>query len=277
MKLTSVEIHPSNSSDVAVLSFRDPTANNPYNIKSIVGLDAEAITPKHYKGSGISFYNMSLEDRDVVFKIGLNPRFGEYQSYSDLRDNLYKMISSSRTGKVQIQFKNGAEVVAEIFGFVSRLESPLFEKTQEIQITFNCDQPVLRSPTASVVREDLVGAESDILTINDTVSTAPHGFYFDVKFLAHQGLFRIGDEEGTWFFEVDPSGGFEIDDVFIFSSEQNNKSVYLKRGFIYTPIADKIYPGSVWPILFPGLNRFQINTDLIQWNQVWHYPAYWGV
>lgn len=146
MKLTSIEIHPTGSSEIAVLSFRDPGSVNPYNVKGITGLDAEAIVPKHYKGSGSSnFYHMSLENREIAFRIGLNPRFSEYDTYSDLRDALYKMIASSRTGKLQLQFKNGIEVVAAISGSISKFETPLFDKTPEVQITITCDEPMLKA------------------------------------------------------------------------------------------------------------------------------------
>src|SRR5690349_10437174 len=119
MKLTSIEIHPENSSDVAILSFRDPNTINPYNVKGITGLDADEIVPRSYGGSGsFKFYNLSLLNREIVFKVGLNPRFSDHKSYSDLRDNLYRMISSSRTGKIQIQFKRGTDVIAVISGFV---------------------------------------------------------------------------------------------------------------------------------------------------------------
>lgn len=146
MKLTSIEIHPSGSADVAVLSFRDPAFRNEFSIKGITGLDADQIVPRAYKGSGNSKFNtMSLEGREVVIRIGLNPRFDSYESFSGLRDKLYRIISSSRTGKVQLIFKEGSDVIAALTGFVSKMEAPLFEKTQEVQITFTPDEPMLRA------------------------------------------------------------------------------------------------------------------------------------
>lgn len=154
MKLTSVEIHPENSSNILVLSFRDPRRNNPYNVKTIIGLDADQIVPRFYGVSGNStskFYELSLENREIIVSVELNPNFTDSESYSDLRDELYKMISSSRTGKVQLQFKNGVEVLAAISGFVSKLESPHFERTQTVQITIKCDEPMLKAVTPVVV------------------------------------------------------------------------------------------------------------------------------
>ncbi len=100
---SSVELHPANSSDVCVLSFRDPTHANPYNVKEIIGLDADEIVPRFYGGSGNSkFYNLLLEKREIVIRVELNPKFGEFETFSDLRDKLYRLIASSRTGIIQI-------------------------------------------------------------------------------------------------------------------------------------------------------------------------------
>lgn len=278
MKLTSVELHPTNSSEVAVLSFRDPGAKNPYNVKAITGLDADSIIPRHYTGSGSSnFNNMYLEDRDVVIRIGLNPNFSENKTYSDLRDALYKMIASSRTGKLEMQFKNGTHAVAAISGHVSRIESPLFEKTQEVQITIHCDEPLLKA-IDPVIIEYTAPAGSTNITIEDKLSTAPHGFYFDLQLLTDMDSFTMEDPNDVdWKFEVTPSGGFLEDDRIIFSSEENNKGIWVIREESTTPIADSILPTSVWPVIFPGVNRFKINTSLVTWLEILYYPTYWGV
>ncbi len=105
MRLTSVNIYAPNSNNVINLSFRNPMSQNPYIAKSIVGLDADEITPNFYGISDLSnkkYYNLSLKKRDVVIQIGLNPNFSLGKSYSDLRDDLYKLISSARTGSYSV-------------------------------------------------------------------------------------------------------------------------------------------------------------------------------
>lgn len=276
MKLTSIEIHPVNSSEVAVLSFRDPGATNPYNIRSIVGLDADEIISRYYGASETSkFYNLSLERREIVFKISLNPNFSEFKTYSDLRDDLYKMISSSRTGKIQLQFKNNTDVVAAISGCISKFESPLFEKNQEVILTIKCDEPMLKALDPVVITT---------LTLPNTVvqdekSTAPHGFMFELEVIGNIDSIVISDpDDFSWSFEIIPVGGFLINDVLFFSSEYNNKYLYLIREENIIHLADVITPGSMWPILFPGTNFLLLNhpDDLI-WNNISYYPTYWGV
>lgn len=277
MKLTSVEIHPAGSTNVCVLSFRDPGSANPYNVKAISGLDAEEIVAGYYGGSGTDrFRNLSLRKRDVGVRIGLNPRFDELESYSKLRDDLYKIIASSRTGVVQLQFKNGATVVCAVSGTINRLEAPHFERVQEVQIGIECIDPMLRALTPTIV--PVVGLDPSDTVIQEDLSTAPHGFTFSMEVLADVASFAIGGTDPDWMFEVVPDGGFLDGDILHLSSEYNVKEVYLVRGATTIYLADKIATGSIWPMLFPGDNNFFIENPLSwAWSSISYYPTYWGV
>lgn len=278
MRITSIEFHPANSSDVAVLSFRDPGRQNPYNVKTIVGLDADEIVSRYYGisgGSNSSFYNLTLEQRNLVFRIELNARYGQDETPSDLRDRLYKMIASSRTGLIEIQFKNGTDVIAVISGFIQKLEAAHFTKTPEVQITIDCSDPLLKAPDP--VNVDVVGLLPSLTVIEDTLSTAPHGFVFSMNFLDAMDSFTITDSSDQTF-EIEPVGGFLLDDVLYFSSEHNNKQVFLVRGVDTFYLADAIVPGSVWPIIFPGENEFVCATATdLSWDAISYYPTYWGI
>jgi hypothetical protein len=156
MRVTSVELRPEGSSDVIQLSFRDPRSLNPFQCKSIAPLDADELTPQFYGTSGDStkrYYQMAQKKREPVALIGLNPRFGEPDdsSYSELRDRLYRLIQSSRTGVVQIVFQADGEDVALISGTVSKIKAGHFTATPEVEITFNCSNPMLQSPSRFVL------------------------------------------------------------------------------------------------------------------------------
>lgn len=279
MKITSVELHPANSSDTVVLSFRDPSRANPYLVKAIIGLDADAIIPRYYGVSGNSlkkFYNLSLESRQLAIRMGLNPSFSDNETYSDLRDAIYKIIASSRTGVLDIQFKNGSTVVASISGFVSKLEAPQFNKEQEIQLTLDCKEPMLKAPTATSIATAGLDPASTILT--DSVSTAPHGFKFEMNLVVVASMKITDPTDASWSFEVVPDGGFLVGDVLHFSSELNNKYIYIVRGATTIYLADKISLGSFWPIMFPGANHFAFdNPTMFEWTSISYYNTYWGI
>lgn len=277
MKLTSVEIHPENSSSAVVLSFRDPRRTLPYNVKKIFGLDADEIIPRYYGASGTKkFYQLSLGKRDIVILVELNPNYSASESYSDLRDAVYRMVASSRTGKIQIQFKNGTEVVAGITGTVKKIEAPQFEKTQEVQITVNCDDKMLQALDPDVVV--VAGLNPADTLVQDLKSTAPHGFKFELAITANIANLIISDPNDDWIFTITPIGGFLTGDVLYFSSEVNDKYLYIVRGGVTIHLADVIGPGSIWPILFHGDNHFALThpTNVV-WNAISHFPTYWGV
>lgn len=210
-------------------------------------------------------------------RINLNPRFNLGESYSSLRDDLYKLIASSRTGLVQLQFKNGAAVVAVISGFVTKLESPHFEKNPEVTMTLRCDEPMLKAPTLTNV--DVTALDPAATDIVDNLSTAPHGFFFEVSFVGPQASLSISDpNDPDWEFEIIPVGGFLAGDVLHFSSELNNKYLYIVRGVDTIHLADVITSGSVWPILFPKENTLALSGAAnLDWVSISYYPTYWGV
>jgi hypothetical protein len=279
MKITSVELHPSGSANICILSFRDPSRQNPYNVKGITGLDVEEIVPRYYGGAvgATKFYNLAQSARQITARIGLNPNFGASQSYSVLRDDLYKLIASSRTGLVQVQFKNGTTIVAVISGFVTKFEAPHFEREPEVQITLRCDDPRLMAPTP--VSISVAGLDPALTHILDEASTSPHGFQFDLTFTGATAGIEITDPtDATWSFEVIPAGGFLTGDILHLSSEYNDKQIYITRGVNTIHLADKITPGSVWPLLFPGDNQFSFtNPTTFGWTEISHYPTFWGV
>lgn len=280
MKITSVELHPAGSDFVAVLSFRDPTRQNPYNVKNIAGLDADAIVPRYYgkaTNSNQNFYNLTPLKREPIMRVELNPQFGEGKSYSDLRDDLYKLIASSRTGVVDIQFKNGAVLVAAISGLVTKLEATHFEKNPEVQISFSVEDSMLKAPAP--VNVVVAGLDLADVNIVDPLSTAPHGFDFTLTFLAGLASINISDPtDASWSFVVTPAGGFLINDVLHFSSEPKDKKLYITRGAATIYLADKLAQGSVWPILFPGDNHFgAVAPASLRIDAISYYPTYWGV
>lgn len=279
MRVTSVELHPARSTTVVVLSYRDPTRGNPYNVKEIDGLDADGIVAKFYGVSANSneqFYNLSQDKRDIIVRIGLKPVFAN-QSYSDLRDALYKMIASSRTGLIQLQFKNETGVVAVISGWVQKFEAPQFAKEPVVNITIKTDDPMLKAPDP--VNVNVAGLDPADTLISDLVSTAPHGLDFQMTFSAATATLAITDPlDPSWSFGVTPAGGFLAGDVLHFSSDPKNKALYIVRGIATIYLADVLTPGSIWPVIFPGDNHLAFATPAnMHWTAISYYPTFWGV
>ena len=284
MKITSIDVISSSLTDLINLSFRDPTSQNSYIAKAIVGLDADEISSKFYGVGNVTnnkYYSMSMAKRTLVISILLNPKYELGETPATLRDDLYKGISSSRTGALTLNFKDGTNTVAVIQGFLAKVEATHFSNTPEIQLTVECIDPMFTSP-------DFVDIDLDDITdnlqptITDDVSTAPHGFLFSA--VINQpitGLIVSDAVYPEWSFRL--TYPFLTDDVLYFSSVNNNRYVYISRESQTIHLVDKIAANSMWPVLFPGENTFVItatenyNLDYITWESISHKHTYWGI
>ena len=284
MRVTNVEMQsPTLEEPVDFsLSGNDPTAR--YQVRNIVGLDAEDLIPKFY-GHGLNadsdykYYDFSMKPREIVMNIVLKPQFGINETYSNVRDKLYRSISSTRTGKVALDFKSGATTVSRIYGFISKFEVPYFVRLPEVQLTIKCDDPMFRAINPMVYETSDLPLVNPVI-VGDSLSTAPHGFEMEITFDATSPTLTIQDEatNPNWKFTVTPSGGFLVGDVLHFSSEYSNKYLYLVRAGTTIDLLDKISPSSIWPLIFPGGNTFYfLEIAKFNWNHIQYYACYWGV
>lgn len=262
------------------LAFRDPNSTQPYQVKAIMGLDADEIVPQ-YTGNPTDnaggFYSPVMQKREITFLLGMNPDFDEVSTYSSLRDDIYKLVSRSRTGSVRIDFKLDDDTIAYLTGFVTKIEASYFEKVPAVQVTINCNRdPMLKAPTREIVNVAgvLVGR---IATISDNVSTAAHGFRMAVRFSDDSDMFSLSDETGSyWKFSL--TYEFKAADVLNFSSEFKSKYVYITRSGANIHIAEAIDAISVWPVMLPGENVYKLNSDAgVSLNSMSYVPTYWGV
>jgi hypothetical protein len=281
MRLTNVALY-SNFKEVANLSFKDTNSTNPYQVKKIDGLDADEIVPNFYGTSSVSnvrYNTLSLQPRTIALKISLNPEFALGKTHSDLRDDLYASIASSRTGTVTIKFQNEGDTVAQITGFVSKLTAELFDREPGVSITIDCDDATLKAPTR---QEFNIQGFGNTVTLMDLISTSPHGFRASFAFTDVMAEFSITDPAVEWAFVVDPGTiggdtGFIDEDVLYYSSETDDKYLYLLRGGVEYHLVDRLPLSNIWPILFPKENDLNILEGPWVWNSLDHYPTYWGV
>lgn len=276
MKLTSVELHPDGSSNNLVLSFRDPSGLNPYNVKDIKGLDADEIIPQ-YVGSpgGSPSYHLLQNSRVITLKMGLNPNYSVAQTFSDIRDDVYKMIASSRKGKVQLQFKDHNAVVAVISGHIAKFESERFAMLQEVQLTIFCDTTMLKGPDPIIVDTSTLNPANTF--IMDDLSTAAHGISFAVNIVSNIPSIKLFNPDDLWQFEIVPMDGFLQGDILSLSNE-DEKSLFVLRQSSTIQLSESVTPGSAWPTIFPGDNHFKFEQfTAVSWKAITYYPTYWGV
>ena len=214
MRVTSVDMYSATLEQPISFSLRNPGPLARYQVRAIMGLDAEEIIPKFY-GVGLintpKYYEFSLKPRDVVIRIVLNADYKTDETPSDIRDELYRAISSDKTGNIVLHFKSGGTVVSRIFGFITKFEVPYFAKLPEVQITGRCNDPMFRGVNP-VRYEGLELPSANPVLLPDSLSTSPHGFTMQVTFKASTPSFTIQDVQSNpeWKFKVIPTGGFSV-------------------------------------------------------------------
>lgn len=293
------------------LPFRDRTSQSPYVVKGVYGLDADEIMaqlygtnyPNYYAyGYRPNIYQMVLAKRDLVIRLGLNPKNTNGETYASLRDHLYKAISSSRSGLIVVVLYEDETPVATVQGHITKMEASHFEQRPEAQITIRCVNPMFKALEPVVISDPDFTLESGEglttddgkLIVEDDVSTAPHGAIFVIEILDDVEGFYIHDDPGgaespnRVKFELIPANllirGGVMDDKFVdgdiitINSEPGNTrvTVQFEGAGNHIPIADLVTPDSVWPILFPGVNDLYVSPDA-EVTSVTHTPTFWGV
>jgi len=270
----------SNDKEVATFDTDRPNQRNPYVLKAVDGLDAEQITPKFY-GQGLvsnaNFSSLALEPREVVMRIGLRPNWRAGETPAALRGDLQRAIASNRTGLVQLRFYDDEVVAGVLDGFITKFNAPVSSKDSDVFITVKCENPLIRSMNVTSQMVETVDL-SDTVVINDPVSIAPHGLYLKFTFTGGASSFIMADPGGS------PDWGFEIvypfltgDELYI-SSDEINKYVYRVRSAVALHLADVVALGSIWPIMFPGENEYDIEDDTVLTLDEWYwYETHWGV
>lgn len=279
MRVTSIGLW-ADDEEVGNFSYDDPFSLNPYMLRAVIGLDADDLTPGFYgfgQANGRRFYNIVQGKREIVMRIVLNPNSDLKMSFSQLRDNLYKAISSSRSSTVTVRLSAGATSVAQVEGRIVKFEVPINSQTPELQITVQCTDPTLRAINPVLLeQDDFPNPLTNPIEITDGISTAPHGVELEFEITSAISQFRLRSEDSDWFFEV--VYDFEIGDILRISSLSTLKEVRVIRSSVDTFLGDKINPASVWPVLFPGSNKiFLDQVASVDMVYAVFWPVYWGV
>lgn len=283
MNFDEIKLLSGNGDEVMSLSYQNPAVQRSYILKAFTGLDVDGISARFY-GSGSSgqrFYTMGLGKREVVLRIVVNPDYSDNQTVDSLRAQVYRAISSNRTGTLQVVFLTEEFPEAAISGFVTKIEVAHFSNVPELQITMDCSRdPILRGLQLNYPALPFTDPLTPV--VNDILSTAPHGFKAQLTCTSPVASFKMSDTAPSqWAFEVIPSvidanTGFIAGDVLHISSDDHDRYVYIMRGAAKIHLAHRIKGGSVWPTIFPGENTFTV-TSGFTWNDFYYKHAYWGV
>lgn len=306
MKVTKLEICSPGATTNTLIThlsflFNSEDRTNPYILKRVEGLNPDEIIRTYTDGP--AFYRLRPKEKKISLHIKINPNYKENVSIGELRDFLYNLVAFNTKAvtwnsdtRLQFRFLNGTEYIASIFGVVSKIDTDIFSNSSDLILTVDCDDPFLRSTeqidlSANIMLDSNVkhSVNGRVLNVEsafyckDEKSTAPHGFYMEIECVSvppsdetHPKVFFIWDSRNVQKYIFGSSFDFQVGDWIFFNSEEDNRAFSIGRGFVNYDMLNTFYWGSIWPMIAPGDNFFEVSEGF-NIRTVKHRSSYWGV
>lgn len=254
--------------------------NNGYILKLATGLDpVKSISVvEGFDSFGTSVMGSISDKREIGFRIVLNPQLG--QSYSSLRDNLYKF----KDRNVIVKFMDESIIIAQTSGYIRECEAVQFSDQPDIQMTIECEDGELSAPNPVTIPLSTLNNTTPVINYDE--GTAPAGLELKFRAIAAGSGFTISNHARVWFVGATQvynqfalTYSFLTNDEVTISTHPHDKRVSLLRGATTYDLAGYLNAGAVWPKLYSGVNTFEWNFSAgwMLWLSASYIPKFWGV
>lgn len=276
--LTTVRAYSAReSADTLLLADNGRAETDLLQVRDITGLEpVEAAINTIPFGflDGDSYAGSSVSKRNIVLTIKPNPNWIDW-TYEKLRRILYAYFMPK--SQVRLVFETDEIPPVEITGYVESIDPAIFSKDGEIQISIICPYPHFMAVTPIVVTGFTNGDPLEF-DYDGSVETAVN----------LEVLWDSGVPLGSTDIQIDQSAfsSFIVSapvnatTYFIMNSVPGNKYVRTVDSLSgeWTNILANIQEGSIWPILKPGPNYFNVATesDVYTW-KLTYYKRYGGL
>lgn len=238
-------------------------------IRNIDGLDpvkASVNTSPYGSVDGASHTGSSVLTRNIVLTLHPNPDWDTW-TFESLRRLLYSYFMPKRA--TELVFYSDDLIPVKIAGIVEDVSVNQFSKDPELLVSVICPDPYFIALEPIVITGQTVRETGSVIPIeyNGTVES---GIHLEVTSGGAPEPAVIGVQIGQppiTDFDVDAAVGassyFEMSSIPMRKFVQN---VDISNGVITNRLS-KVRPGSVWPLLQPGVNELLVITD--QGTQDW--------
>lgn len=221
------------------------------------------------------------QNRQIVARVGLAPDWSVGQTPSDLRTLLYGLLTPKFDQMIKAQVMLNNTVLFQAQGDVSNLETAIFSKDPEVQITLDCDYPYFLATSSVSFTPTKVADGSGIIFDVDNAGTAKSGFWTAFTLQSTPTGDLTLSEAGVGGRTMSFAGPWAAGDTFILDTRPGSQGVWKKAaGSSVTKSAlNQLRGESPWLTLHGGLNTLRVNLTAFDWYQkAFEYmPAYWGV
>lgn len=252
----------------------------PYQVTAIDGLGPPELelTLAEIHTSGGVFVDRRANGRVIVIRMSLNPDYSVGQRVSDLRHDLYGLLSPGVDPENQsITFsllQDNVPVIA-VEAYVKGMEIVLFDKKPQVQLTLACLSPYLVNPSTISVNNI---PESSTWSLENK-GLAPTGIDFGIQFKQATTSFTLGIfSSSTMTFNAPSGDTFRVGDRLYVDTDAAKRFVGLYRNSGYINFMDLLTPESKWLTMYGGVHVF-VSSDpvLFDWLYFRYAERYWGV
>lgn len=268
MKFTKIRLQGLNTIDLPITNV---SSSDPYILKSIDGLGPPPVNlfidqtldlDGYYKGRQIRY-------REPVLQIGLNSNYVTGVMVSDLRSELYGLLSPGSSEAIRLSIFNNDTEIMYTTGYIKTMDIVPFSATPEVQVTMSCLKPFMEAPIG--IHVETLPGESVEVTNEGTAET---GLYFEVLFTASVTDFVITDSRGNI---MEINYAFDVDDVLTVDTRSGSRGINLTRDETTTSIIYALSMNSKWLWLYGGNNTITVNNTTFTWQDFYYVPQYWGI
>lgn len=281
MRISRIEVH-SNGRHQVTLNISELRHKTPYVVKAISGLDVTEVASRFYgfshlvgeDGRRVAYHAPVLPPREIAMRVGFRPNYENYGARSKLRDELYRLLGSTRNNEVELRFFNEAEAVMNIKGKITRNEASLFTEESEMIVTVLCNDPMFRSMAEFLYEDPHTTVKANVRAIKlfDKESTAQHGCLIELTMAAacNELIIDTVQTDNVSRFHLDVSSGFllnnqpfttfAVGDILTVDTRDALPILTLSRGALKANLMDKVVHRSVWPLIHYGENVFEIHA-----------------
>ena len=248
------------------------TPQDVYICKGVDGLGPSEIelSIANTLNAGGYYQGRRAQNKQIVSLIGLNPDHSTGQTPSDLRESLYGLLSPGHgEDYITVQLVDTSTVVAEMLGYVSKMEINPFSADPEVQITTDCLKAYFQAPN-----DLFVSPASKITPEIENVGTAPAGFHLEVLFTAGITDWTLTHTAGR---KMEINYEFLAGDLLTIDTRPGYRGIWVTRASVTTNIIYALSSDSVWHMLHGGINAFSTSSSAFDWGDVFYLPQFWGI
>lgn len=250
---------------------------NKYIVKAADGLGPVEVDVyiANTLAQGGQYQGRRPQSREIVLRVGLNPDYGSGQNASDLRNELYGLLSPNVTDNILVQLMSNALTVdMQTEGYVKRIEIVPFSKDPEVQIVIACPEPYFEAPVTS---NWVPSVKNNFIVPN--LGTAPTGFILEATFTSARAgwTLRHGDPaDGPPYLYT--SYTFATGDTILYWTQPGERYLYVRKANgTEINIIDTMSDASSWLMLHGGDNLFTTSHTNFNWGFINRRARFQGV